>query len=172
MEIPKKPIQFGIFASLPHKKWAIAALSCVFIATGIDHLSVIILRNLTDAIAIKPLILNSVWIWAILYAFLFFFVQNLWRISGFIGMKWFMNFRSTAYQVLYEYLTLHSKDYFNSRFAGSLTNKIANAVDGSEGLFEKIRSEEHTSELQSHSDLVCRLLLEKKKKYVENNEHG
>src|SRR5438132_8985872 len=30
---------------------------------------------------------------------------------------------------------------------------------------EKIRrSEEHTSELQSHSDLVCRLLLEKKKK--------
>src|SRR5437588_1768230 len=31
-------------------------------------------------------------------------------------------------------------------------------------LFRKIRSEEHTSELQSHSDLVCRLLLEKKKK--------
>src|SRR5260221_7876038 len=29
------------------------------------------------------------------------------------------------------------------------------------------RSEEHTSELQSHSDLVCRLLLEKKK-----NEHA
>src|SRR5947207_10741499 len=27
------------------------------------------------------------------------------------------------------------------------------------------RSEEHTSELQSHSDLVCRLLLEKKKKF-------
>src|SRR5436190_7249786 len=30
------------------------------------------------------------------------------------------------------------------------------------------RSEEHTSELQSHSDLVCRLLLEKKKK---NKKH-
>src|SRR5438132_13984126 len=29
------------------------------------------------------------------------------------------------------------------------------------------RSEEHTSELQSHSDLVCRLLLEKKKKRKE-----
>src|SRR5947207_5939555 len=28
----------------------------------------------------------------------------------------------------------------------------------------KGRSEEHTSELQSHSDLVCRLLLEKKKR--------
>src|SRR5438034_6740622 len=31
------------------------------------------------------------------------------------------------------------------------------------------RSEEHTSELQSHSDLVCRLLLEKKKKKIKNN---
>src|SRR5438034_1851142 len=30
------------------------------------------------------------------------------------------------------------------------------------------RSEEHTSELQSHSDLVCRLLLEKKKIRHEN----
>src|SRR5438132_10966620 len=29
-----------------------------------------------------------------------------------------------------------------------------------------LRSEEHTSELQSHSDLVCRLLLEKKKKHT------
>src|SRR5437667_1755975 len=29
---------------------------------------------------------------------------------------------------------------------------------------EDSRSEEHTSELQSHHDLVCRLLLEKKKK--------
>src|SRR5437588_7745548 len=31
------------------------------------------------------------------------------------------------------------------------------------------RSEEHTSELQSHSDLVCRLLLEKKKKNHHRN---
>src|SRR5438034_8159422 len=33
------------------------------------------------------------------------------------------------------------------------------------------RSEEHTSELQSHSDLVCRLLLEKKKKKTKHNKH-
>src|SRR5437867_5560504 len=33
------------------------------------------------------------------------------------------------------------------------------------------RSEEHTSELQSPYDLVCRLLLEKKKTNVNNMEH-
>src|SRR2546427_10902340 len=41
-------------------------------------------------------------------------------------------------------------------------------VTGSDGTFvltgeSKLRSEEHTSELQSQSNLVCRLLLEKKK---------
>src|SRR5260370_7998059 len=32
---------------------------------------------------------------------------------------------------------------------------------------ERARSEEHTSELQSHLNLVCRLLLEKKKKMTQ-----
>src|SRR5206468_12115118 len=32
---------------------------------------------------------------------------------------------------------------------------------------QQTRSEEHTSELQSRSDLVCRLLLEKKKKKIK-----
>src|SRR2546430_5007910 len=33
--------------------------------------------------------------------------------------------------------------------------------------FHTVRSEEHTSELQSQSNLVCRLLLEKKKKNIK-----
>src|SRR5438132_7087820 len=37
------------------------------------------------------------------------------------------------------------------------------AVSQLRGTLDSGRSEEHTSELQSHSDLVCRLLLEKKK---------
>src|SRR5438132_8263293 len=36
-------------------------------------------------------------------------------------------------------------------------------------LFQDARSEEHTSELQSHSDLVCRLLLEKKKDSTQSD---
>src|SRR2546421_3488762 len=39
-------------------------------------------------------------------------------------------------------------------------------------LFGIKRSEEHTSELQSRSDLVCRLLLEKKKKKKKNYERA
>src|SRR5947207_8758971 len=40
------------------------------------------------------------------------------------------------------------------------SKRLASAVE----VHSVARSEEHTSELQSHSDLVCRLLLEKKKK--------
>src|SRR5204862_705077 len=36
----------------------------------------------------------------------------------------------------------------------------------------KFRSEEHTSELQSRRDLVCRLLLEKKKKNIQTLTHS
>src|SRR5438034_6244641 len=42
----------------------------------------------------------------------------------------------------------------------------ARAAGGRVAIGRAFRSEEHTSELQSHSDLVCRLLLEKKKKKI------
>src|SRR5260221_6587160 len=37
---------------------------------------------------------------------------------------------------------------------------------------DRLRSEEHTSELQSHSDLVCRLLLEKKQEAHDTRRQG
>src|SRR5947207_11436104 len=66
---------------------------------------------------------------------------------------------------LFPYTTL-----FRSRYVADLTK--ARTLLGYEpqtplsaGLGKAVewRSEEHTSELQSHSDIVCRLLLEKKK---------
>src|SRR5437868_7750541 len=44
-----------------------------------------------------------------------------------------------------------------------LSQRIANACSLIQKLSASNRSEEHTSELQSRFDLVCRLLLEKKK---------
>src|SRR3989454_8260925 len=48
---------------------------------------------------------------------------------------------------------------------GRLLDAVAGAVQADERI--AVRSEEHTSELQSPCNLVCRLLLEKKKKYQE-----
>src|SRR5699024_12590894 len=41
-------------------------------------------------------------------------------------------------------------------------------IDGQELLVSIDKSEEHTSELQSRFDLVCRLLLEKKKRQIKH----
>src|SRR5258708_27351204 len=46
---------------------------------------------------------------------------------------------------------------------------IFSFVEGKDARVEKNRSEEHTSELQSPDHLVCRLLLEKKKKNANTN---
>src|SRR2546430_11554297 len=48
------------------------------------------------------------------------------------------------------------------------TAVIDNLV-GVSGLASYVRSEEHTSELQSQSNLVCRLLLEKKKRKIRHH---
>jgi ATP-binding cassette, subfamily B, bacterial len=137
-DIPKNPIKFSIFASKPHKFWVIASFIFVFIGTGLDKFWVVIFKNLTDSVATQPIDFNAVWFWTIAFPVVYLVSQVPWRLSGFTGMRWFMGLRTTVYESLYEYLSLHSKDYFNSRFAGSLTNKISNAVEGVDELLEKI----------------------------------
>src|SRR5438034_8821626 len=62
-----------------------------------------------------------------------------------------------------------------SRTLGHRGSRSATAHDpndrSSSAQREVPRSEEHTSELQSHSDLVCRLLLEKKKKKQHKHQN-
>src|SRR2546427_8304616 len=86
---------------------------------------------------------------------------------------------------LFPYTTLFRSTLGTPRFVGSgipasgvpaggSSTLTINAVPG--GDVASPRSEEHTSELQSQSNLVCRLLLEKKKKSTENrfiiNKHN
>src|SRR5690606_28333539 len=47
----------------------------------------------------------------------------------------------------------------------ALVHLVQNAIDASKDRGPVFRSEEHTSELQSRENLVCRLLLEKKKRH-------
>src|SRR5256885_9730711 len=52
---------------------------------------------------------------------------------------------------------------------GGRTGSLAQLADARTGRRIYIRSEEHTSELQSPCNLVCRLLLEKKKNRAERS---
>src|SRR5688572_31572168 len=71
-------------------------------------------------------------------------------------------FRSPIYEPGLEELVRRNKSEGRLVF----TTNLAKGVRAAEVIFIAVgtRSEEHTSELQSQSNLVCRLLLEKKKK--------
>src|SRR5207248_4885700 len=66
---------------------------------------------------------------------------------------------------LFPYTTLFRSSCFGERPFGK--RKDGSAA-GPGPAAEPSRSEEHTSELQSPYDLVCRLLLEKKKKRIQS----
>src|SRR5260370_9642306 len=73
----------------------------------------------------------------------------------------FLMMRRPPRSTLFPYTTL-----FRSRQRSSLSRtegSIAHLLSLSRLIALNLRSEEHTSELQSHLNLVCRLLLEKKK---------
>src|SRR5438034_1875941 len=70
------------------------------------------------------------------------------------------------FKLSYYHLYLHS---FPTRRSSDLAGPGRRSAPGDRPRvrrFAPSRSEEHTSELQSHSDIVCRLLLEKKKKRI------
>src|SRR5436190_4698319 len=75
-------------------------------------------------------------------------------------------FRSSS--PLYPSLAEVGEDLFDKVIALNLKGPFRLAALIGTRMAEGRRSEEHTSELQSHSDLVCRLLLEKKKKKKKN----
>src|SRR5687768_17950827 len=78
---------------------------------------------------------------------------------------------------LFPYTTLfRSRAQLSRRHAHASGARCSRALGGDAGVGRclscqviKLRSEEHTSELQSRLHLVCRLLLEKKKKTPKKN---
>src|SRR5256886_2404113 len=88
----------------------------------------------------------------------------------------FLMIRRPPRSTLFPYTTLFRspRDPRVAEFWGKIVDKIYSQIPDFGGFVMKAdsegrvgpsaRSEEHTSELQSQSNLVCRLLLEKKKK--------
>src|SRR2546430_5767233 len=78
----------------------------------------------------------------------------------------FLMIRRPPRSTLFPYTTLFRSTAFQRRGSGRTSPKSGSGDRGSGAGSRRLprrRSEEHTSELQSQSNLVCRLLLEKKK---------
>src|SRR5438874_9810986 len=88
------------------------------------------------------------------------------------GLYLFFFFNDTATTEIYT-LSLH--DALPIYWPGNIGTRRDWRYSDRQEIFDLHRSEEHTSELQSRRDLVCRLLLEKKKQCIESERsvpHG
>src|SRR5687767_15188589 len=72
--------------------------------------------------------------------------------------------RSTLFPYTTLFRSVSSRQSFYSGRTRATRGNSQGAAENSSGALRIARSEEHTSELQSLAYLVCRLLLEKKKK--------
>src|SRR2546427_10757463 len=98
--------------------------------------------------------------YAVSQQFIFFVQYISFFVIGLLSIFSFFFFNDTATTEIYT-LSLHDALPICSAGAAHLIARFDfDVVDG----VGAGRSEEHTSELQSQSNLVCRLLLEKKKK--------
>src|SRR5206468_10452863 len=93
------------------------------------------------------------------------------HVSTLSFLIFFFFYYSLPHRSLHSFPTRRSSDLIAVKFSGSkqwFPGRVIGVADTADvGVLQvdvQHRSEEHTSELQSRSDLVCRLLLEKKKK--------
>src|SRR5260370_35728475 len=77
----------------------------------------------------------------------------------------FFFFNDTATTEIYT-LSLHDALPISCTRVAGIVLRLQFLFQSSAARFPQARSEEHTSELQSHLNLVCRLLLEKKKSTI------
>src|SRR2546430_7449966 len=98
----------------------------------------------------------------LLFFFFFLMIRRPPRSTLFPYTTLFRSPDDEVFDLTYE--TLWPNHPYGFQILGTKETVSALSADDLKHLHTKARSEEHTSELQSQSNLVCRLLLEKKKK--------
>src|SRR5574340_347708 len=100
---------------------------------------------------------SSVRLYLITFCRITLLFSEYWLLGSSLSLSFFfLMIRRPPRSTLFPYTTLFRSEAWRAR-------RDAGAVAKSLDALERARSEEHTSELQSPKEHVCRLLLEKKK---------
>lgn len=139
-KIPNKPLRFLMYITRKNKWSATAAILSTILAQLLGMAAYYSISRLVDAFSVAPdqaSQLNVLWVWGLIFFTLSAGDRLLWRFSGFAGVNWLIEMHARGYKDLYAYLSNHSQTYFANRFAGALSNKVSNAVDGATRLTER-----------------------------------
>ena len=140
-DIPRSPLHFLAYISKPHKWWAFVAFLAMTSAVLLELVSVYVVARFVDSFTSavgSTAQLETFYYWGLIFFVVVLVERMLWRLSGFLGIKWLVDTAADGYKVLYDYISQHSHGYFVSRFAGAVSNKMSNAVDGVTRLAERL----------------------------------
>ena len=130
-DIPNKPLGFVYYCAKQAPGFATLSILSVTFAQLCGVFSPFVLKKIIDSATTtgieEPQI---VFFWVTMFPTLIFFMYVFWRLSGFFGMQWLTKSEAFAHESLFEHLSQHSHTYFMNRFAGSVTNKLSHAAEG------------------------------------------
>jgi len=135
--VPKStsPLRFLWASSQPYRGWMTLAIFAVVFASVTSMAIPYAFKTIVDAASRAAYDeLSS----AVLFYIVVALSSNLlWRVSGFMGMRWITGVRATSRYMLTSYVTRHSHQYFSDRFAGALSSKITHAANGTKDIADQ-----------------------------------
>ena len=132
-QIPNTPIKFIIYCLKPLKYRVLLSYILVGIAAALSISKTYVIKIVTDTIVAfneGKVQSSDVWVTMIGLCLLAFFSALAWRCTGYATMGWVTKGIQIIHKTLFEYLSRHSIDYFQNRFAGAIVNKISNVTKG------------------------------------------
>lgn len=132
--VPRNPLRFTWFTAKPSLYLGILALFGVILAQTAGSLQPFLVSTFVDTLLSTDVFdeqLAVVYKWSLLFMVLFFVIYVGWRTAGYAGAVFVVRQNARAAKLLYEHTVHHSHSYFTDNFAGSISNKIAHASDGS-----------------------------------------
>ncbi len=124
-----KPLRFMFFVMKQNKWLGIWAILCIIFARLLQSGGLYLVKLIIDAFNTYDGNMQRIYTVIIIFLSTLFFSSFLYRISGFIALKWITKMEIFSAQVVMDYLFWHSAKYFSNRLSGKLQNKIFNIAN-------------------------------------------
>ncbi|MFT5179971.1 MAG: ATP-binding cassette subfamily B protein [Candidatus Paceibacteria bacterium] len=136
-DIPKRPLSFILYLTKPYKKWFIISVLAVILGTFGNTTRAYVLKKIVDGISSVDLTsTTTILFWVMMFPTVLMISQLMWRMSGFTGAKLATEVETHGYNKLFSYLSKHSQNFFDNRFAGSLSSSVGIASSSAESMVE------------------------------------
>ena len=131
-----RPFSFMRLTMRPYLPLLFVSVLATISAAAVDAVGPIIYKYTVDAIVALEHggTYADIRFWVFVYLAMVALRILLWRTVVYFSAHLGLGVRSTARYVLTNYLLKHSQEYFENRFAGSVSGKIGNAGDGARHL--------------------------------------